>query len=129
MAYQLEWEPQGVLVKFFGKATNLDFLTAMVKGFGDSRFDSLRYVLAECLNMDECHFNTGTIQELVIQSLGALHTNHRIAVAVVTEDETAMALAHLYQSSGTYRTEIFSTTESARAWIANILMADEAQFR
>ncbi len=117
MAYQLAWEPQGVLVNFSGKATNWDFLSAMLKGFGHSNFDTLRYVIADCLRMEECHFNDGAIQDLIVQSIGAMQTNAHIAVAVVAIDEKAVKLAKLYQSAWTYPTEIFSTLEGARAWL------------
>ncbi len=53
MSYELIWEQQGVLKRFYGRSSVLEVFHANVEGERDERFDSLRYAINDLLDCTE----------------------------------------------------------------------------
>lgn len=58
MSYQIEWEPRGVLLRFFDEVPSSELMRAHEALHGDSRFDDAHYLIqdftqARRVNLDE----------------------------------------------------------------------------
>jgi hypothetical protein len=47
MAYEIVWEPEGVVSQFAENVSAREFIRSVEKVQGDSRFDDMRYVINE----------------------------------------------------------------------------------
>lgn len=119
MSYRLDWEKRGVIKHFFDDVTARDMVDSVIEVESDSRFDELRYVINDFLDITGCSAGVPEIEEVSVMDRGAAATNHRIRIAVVTTHPTVIELATLYANSpiNAYPTKIFATREEARAWL------------
>ncbi len=121
MSYELNWEPRGVVKRFFGLVTSKELLNSSEKTEADLRFDDLRYVINDFLACTEFTTDPGVLEELAAIDSAAAMINPGIKIAVVTTSDTLIAVALQYADSplNTFPTRIFSTLDEARAWIGN----------
>lgn len=119
MSYELRWHPGGVTKYFFSIVTNDDMLLSVYESEADSRFENLRYVINDFLEIEGCDFETPIAERIAIQDRGAAFTNPNIRIAVVTTHPQVIAAAEAYAASplNVYPTKIFSTLQEARVWL------------
>ena len=56
MGYEIKWvQPDGVIKRHFGLVTGGELIDAVAKTEGDSRFDTLRYLINDCLELGRAH--------------------------------------------------------------------------
>ena len=87
---------------------------------GDSRFDALRFVIADYTAITGCNAKPSDIEMVGAMGFGARRSNHRIRKAVVTTSPDVMAMAeHCRIALGSpVPTQTFATMAEARAWLA-----------
>lgn len=119
MPYELRWETDGVVKRFWGRLAQGEIAASLAAIGADERFDRLRYTISDLLEVT--HFGT-LLDEL--EELGALDfaqglSNPRLQVAIVTTDpDTLQALrAFSAQANAPLRYGIFSSVDEARRWI------------
>ncbi len=114
------WEqPKGVVKRHFGHVTGRELLEAVQKTEGDSRFDSLRYVINDFRDCNALTVSPGEIQEIAAVDNAAALTNANILIAIVTTqpDITAMANAYANDPLTLFNTRVFGSMEEARQWV------------
>lgn len=118
MAYELIWEPRGVVKRFTGKVSDQDMLQSVVDTEADPRFDALRFVINDFLEIQQITTSLQVVEEISIMDAGAAFSNSRIKVAVVTTSVDVINLSTAYINSplNQYPTQIFSTMVEARSW-------------
>lgn len=120
MKYINTWEPRGVYRKFSGLLTGALIREAVEKVEGDERFDKIRYVLNDYLDvtgMDVSDFELNAIA--AIDSVAAIY-NRNIKIAQVTTRQDIIGLVTNYDEKlqdNTYETRVFSTVADARKWL------------
>jgi len=120
MGYEIIWEPRGVVKRFFGEVTSDDMLKSVADSEGDSRFDELRFVINDFLDITAVSSSHHDVEEIAaIDSIAAV-TNPRIKVAIVTTSPVVKEMAEGYINSplNHYPTKIFQTLAEGRQWIA-----------
>jgi hypothetical protein len=119
MSFELFWEPKGLVIKFSGVVDVLDPLAATAAFAGDSRFDDLRYVIADYSAISGCNAGPGDMEMVGAMDIGGLQTNPRIQKAVVTTSPEVTAMARHYREVllEPVPTMVFSTMQEARAWL------------
>jgi hypothetical protein len=119
MTYQLEWEPRGVIKRFFGHVTDYDMLQSVLDTESDRRFDDLRYVINDFAGITGSSVEVPTIDEIAIADKGASHSNPSIRIAVVTTSPEIRLLADCYARSplNAYETRVFANSTEARSWL------------
>ena len=119
MSYELRWEANGVVKRFFGKVTDFDMMQSVIDTESDPRFDAYRYVINNFLDCTSYAVSNKVVDEISAMDCGAAHTNPRIRIAVVTTAPEIVSLTARYAQSrvNRYPTRIFSTVEEAQAWL------------
>jgi len=117
--YELQWEPEGVVKRFWGELSDGEIAASLAKIGADERFDALRYTISDLLEVR----NVGALH-VELEELGALDfahalSNPRLQVAIVAGDEATMALLReaINRAGGPLRYGVFSSIEEARRWI------------
>ena len=118
MPHDLIWEDHGLIERYFGTFTGTEMTRVNEIVASDSRFDSLRWVIAD--------FTEATVEKDAVQyheeaaamSYAAALTNDRMIVAVVTPDPLIASYARDFGKYALpFPFAVFSTLEEARQWI------------
>jgi hypothetical protein len=119
MTYQIEWEPRGVIKRFFGQVTDHDMLQSVLDIESDRRFDDLRYAISDFSGITGSSVGISTIEDIAIADKGASRSNPSIRIAVVTTSAEIRLLAERYAGSplNAYETRIFASEDEARSWL------------
>lgn len=119
MSYEIIWEERGAIKRFWGMVTSHDMVQSVLDTERDPRFDDMRYVINDFLDITGCSAGASDAEEVATQDCGAAMTNPRIRIAVVTDSPSIIALTNQYANSpvNAYETRIFSTLPEARAWL------------
>ena len=119
MSYEIIWESGGVIKRFFGHVDDVELMQAVVETEGSPRFDELRYVINDFLEVTGVSAGTGHVDEIAAIDQAASISNRNIRIAVVATHPEILALADHYARSpmNVYPTRIFSTMAEGRAWL------------
>ncbi len=119
MAYELLWHTGGVTKRFFDMVTTDDMLLSVYETEADARFENLRYVINDFIDITGCDFETPVAERIAMQDRGAAFANPNIRIAVVTRHPQVIEAAEAYSASplNVYPTRIFSTMAEARHWL------------
>ena len=120
MGFQLHWENRGVVKRYFGRVSAEELIAPVIATEADPRFDRLRYVINDFLDITSVTFTQIDVDEIAAYDMGAALTNPHIKVAVVVARADVIDLVSRYiKASGmAYPTRTFFTMEEARAWVA-----------
>lgn len=120
MAFEIVWEIRGAYKRFRGHVTDEELLQSSILVEGDSRFDSLRYVINDFLAVESYSVSEAKVRIVSAIDAAAALSNPHIRIAIVATDQQIHALAELYVASplNAYPTQIFGDIEDARAWLA-----------
>ena len=120
MAYELVWEPDGVIKQFSGTVSAREFVEAVENVQGDFRFDDVRYVINDLSSVTKHEITEDVLTEVAVLQYGAFASNPNCRVVFVTTDEelaarvmTTAAVAGLVS----YQTEVCPTVSAARDWL------------
>lgn len=119
MSCEIEWKPNGVVKRLTGSVSAAQLLHAIVDTQGDPRFDTLRYVVADCLDCADFIFHPREVQEMAALGKAGAVSNPHIRVAVVATLPAAVEAAKLYASSplNAFPVRIFGSRDEAEQWI------------
>ncbi|PKO37027.1 MAG: hypothetical protein CVU33_15330 [Betaproteobacteria bacterium HGW-Betaproteobacteria-6] len=120
MAYELVWEPDGVIKQFSGTVSAREFVEAVENIQGDFRFDDARYVINDLSLVTKHEITEDVLTEVAVLQYGAFASNPNCRVVFVTTDEqlaervrNVPAVADLVS----YQTEVCPTVSAARDWL------------
>ena len=120
MAYELVWEPDGVIKQFSGTVSAREFVEAVENIQGDFRFDDARYVINDLSLVTKHEITEDVLTEVAVLQYGAFASNPNCRVVFVTTDEQLAervrkvpAVADLVS----YQTEVCPTVSAARDWL------------
>lgn len=120
MSFELEWEPRGVVKRYFGRVTGEEVLAAGIQSQGDHRFDRNRYAINDFLDCTEFVFDQKVLDEVAAFAGAAeiSNPNMRIAIVATLPAVVAATMGFIGLPLHTYPTRLFATRAEARAWIA-----------
>ncbi len=120
MAFELVWEPDGVIKQFSGQVSAREFINAVERVQSDSRFDEARYIINDFSAMTGHELSDEILTEAGVLQYGAHVSNPNCRIVYVTADEGLIALLRLNLATTTidsYQTEIQPTLADARDWL------------
>ena len=119
MAYKLEWEKQGVVIRYAGRVDIDEVLRAQRDYEGNARFDSLRYVIIDTLAVIEVCTKARDAETVWVNDAGASTSNSRIRKAFIATDPSAIAFANAYKDLNEpgYELRTFEAEGDARQWL------------
>jgi hypothetical protein len=122
VSYEINWEPRGVVKRYFGCLTGHDLLQAVVDTEADARFDDYRYVINDFLAIEAVDLADADIEQIAAIDKAAARINPNIRIAIVATLPEVLALANQYVDSplGAYPTRVFARMTDARAWLGTV---------
>ena len=119
MAFEIVWESLGVRKRFWGFVTIPELVESVVKPLGDSRFERIRYVIHDFLDVEEHDITEAAIAGIAAISGAGQSVNPNINIAILTTCDKIKNLAWLYSSRilATYPVRIFSSRDEANEWL------------
>jgi hypothetical protein len=123
MSHEICWELNGVVRRFWGNVSFSEVLRSVCEVQVDPRFNEMRYLMDDCLAvMDGCFVKElaaerlDFLQQLASSLSGSAH--RAIVVDPMNAARVGERLGRTPQSF--YRTRVFTTTDEARDWIAEL---------
>lgn len=120
MTYSLDWEPEGVLIRFAGDVGNTELIHATRQVHGDARFDEARYLIHDLSTITGHHLSEEGLRELSAINYGAHVSQPNCRIVFVTTD-TALAaqLETVLTAEGmaSYEVSCQPTLVAARDWL------------
>jgi hypothetical protein len=119
MGYTLSWEPRGVVLRFAGRVTISDILSASNAYQGNRWYDELLYVIADYSQITDCDARPTDIDDVWAVDYGAKRSNNKIKKAIVTTSPEVVALARRYAAAPdpAFPVKVFAKEADARAWL------------
>lgn len=120
MAFINNWEQHGVIRIFSGFVDGQQVLDSVVSIEEDSRFDSVRYVINDFLEVADFDISDAEIVRIAAIDRAASATNPNIRIALVVQDDGIRELAQRYgnlMQNSPYKTSLFTSVEAAREWV------------
>jgi hypothetical protein len=120
MAYELVWEPDGVIKRFAGHVSGREFIQAVESVQGDARFDDARYVINDLLAVTSHDLSDDVLTEVAVLQYGAYASNPNCRVVFVTTDEALAGIVRkdpAVSGLSSYQTEVCPTVAAARDWL------------
>lgn len=121
MSYENVWETDGVYRKFSGKLTGDEILESVQLVEADSRFDSIRYVINDFLDVTEVDVSPQKIKTVAVIDSAATLSNPDIVLAQVTTNPKVEDVIARYAQAPcphAYPFKIFTRLELAREWVS-----------
>lgn len=120
MAFELVWEPDGVVKRFSGTVSADEFLRSVKQVQGDSRFDDVRYIISDFSDGLADKISEDILTELSAMHYGAYASNPNCRIAFVTTDQAfAERIRRILLSPDmiSYQVEVSATLAEARDWL------------
>lgn len=118
MSHQLVWEPEGILVCYYEHLTIAEVARVTQLYQADERYESLRYIVHDCLQCTGASYSTEILLELAATDGVASRQNPDTRIAIVATHPEVVAIAREYIATGMNRHEVrlFSSIDEARQW-------------
>jgi len=120
MAFEIVWEPDGVLKRFSGTVPAEEFLRSVKQIQGDSRFDDVRYVINDFSDAHADRIGEDVLTELSALHYGAYASNPNCRIAFVSTDSAFAERAKrvlLSPDMMSYQIEFSPSVSEARDWL------------
>ena len=88
MAYEIIWEPEGVIRQFSESVSAREFMQSVERVQGDSRYDDMRYIINDFSSASASALGEEVFTELAVLHYGAYASNPNCRVVFVTADKT-----------------------------------------
>ncbi len=122
MAYEIIWEPEGVIRQFSGSVSAREFMQSVDQVQGDSRYDEMRYIINDFSAATAAALSEEVLTELAVLYYGAYASNPNCRVVFVTTDTALAARVRKVLQQGplvSYSAEVFPSVDQARDWLAS----------
>lgn len=125
MAYEIVWEREGVLKRFWGELTSQDLLEATKVVVESARFDSILYVINDFTEVEKAkNITLSVIEDYAAQRIGAAMVNPRMFSPFIATKEPGLSIAYALigkRLANRHKTKCFSTLVEARQWMGENL--------
>ena len=120
MKIEMIWEQGGLLKRMSGALSEEEFLLSSVQVLADPRFDDIRFVINDFLQVTGSGFSRGMLPYLAAIQYESKATQSRCRVIFVSRDESILAL--IKDALATRDLDHFEvctapTVEAARDWL------------
>ena len=120
MSYKIQWEPKGVLLDYSGSVDIDDFDNAYVELMESNKFDELRYIINNFLDINAIEFDLDDIDKRVHFMKAMEKSNDSISFVTVSNNQDVLAFAGIIEVGlleSSWSCELFSSIGETREWI------------
>lgn len=124
MPYEIIWETRGVVKRHHGFLAGHELVAASREIQGDPRFDDLRYIINDFLDVDDHAVDKAAIEYFACLRIGAAQVNRQVLSPFVATRDPGLAIGSLLQEpnyENGHPVSIFPTLADARAWVSSRL--------
>lgn len=123
MAYELIWEPEGVVIKYSDFVSDADIQQANLDLFDDPRFEALKFEICDYTDVDGLDRSSEIVRWVAEFDIRASERNPSVRVAVVGEQPLLKGVTNMYRAEfelrgGKWGQGQFATVKEARIWLA-----------
>jgi len=122
MPYTLDWEKDGVYWKYYGEVSGKEIIEASTSIYGDQRFDSLKYKLANFLDAESIKMDENEIALIAYQHRSVERSNPYIKIAIVM-NPAYINLANKFASffsESYWEVQVFQDLDEANNWLGRM---------
>ena len=124
MSYQIVWENNGVISRFYGVLSPEIHIEALNALFGDPRIEDAKYIIGDFSQVNGNLLNENDIEYPVAMTLGAASYLKNLNIALVAKDEEIIDLCESYielfgQINTTWEVRLFDDLDAAKDWLAS----------
>jgi len=122
MKIEMIWENGGLLKRMSGALSEEEFLRSSEQVLADPRFEDIRFVINDFLQVTGSGFSRGMLPYLAAIQYGSKATQSCCRVVFVSCDETVVALIKdvlVTRDLDHFEVGIASSVEAARDWLKN----------
>lgn len=122
MSYKIEWRDNCVLIKYIGDLNIVDLFKLSGLIIGDSRYDSLNYVISDFLKVTSLNLSKEDIKEMstlhVIPSIW--NPNLKFSIVSNNSDIQEMVIRYIdLMKSNEWKIKLFDNFEESLEWCNN----------
>lgn len=120
MSYTIQWEPRGALKTLSGFVSGREFRDSIDDLCMDDRFAGIDWLICDLTGVTNHSIERLDVIEVVAMSHGSKQINPRLHVHIVATDDELIRLLQLANDpelNNPYRSNAFSTLESARRFV------------
>lgn len=120
MSYSLDWEPEGILVRFAGELAARDLIHSTRQLHSDPRFDEASYIVNDLSGITGDRLDDESLRELSALNYGAFVSQPNCRIVFVTTDaDLASRLKAILMAPdmASYEITIQPTLTAARDWL------------
>ena len=121
MTFNINWEKQGVYVKFRGNVTAQDLIDANNYVISNAQFDTIEYQIFDFLHIDK--FNVSSYDITIIGVMDKSQTDFKkdMKIAILTQDDYVREIIAEYDhlmADTDWVTQIFPNIDSVNLWVS-----------
>ena len=122
MPYELTWEDRGVVIRYWGVASDHDLRQSNLETYSHPRFADIDYQLVDCTDVTRLDLSSDAVRWVADWDIRASKRSPSLRIAVVGEDKLLIGLANVYRiefdvQGGLWEQGHFATVDEARAWL------------
>ena len=120
MTFNINWDKEGVYLKFRGVVTAQDLIDANNYIISNGKFDSIDYQIFDFLHIDDFKITPYDITIVGTMDKSQTEFNKNMKVGIITQDDYVKEIISEYEKimeGSDWITKIFPDMENARLWI------------
>ena len=120
MTFNINWDNNGVYIKFRGIVNSQDLIDANNYLISNANFDTIKYQLFDFLDIEE--FQIGKADMEIIGTMDKSQSDFKndMKIAIITNDDYVRKMTVHYDqfmAGSNWITKVFSNVQTARAWV------------
>jgi hypothetical protein len=122
MGYSTEWIGSNIIMRFFGEINLTDLHEANNHIYGDPRFDSMDYQIADYTGIESVNISDDDVKLLSQLDLNAAVWNRKVKVALIATEDYQLEYLNIYleiMAETAWECRIFDNFDDAEAWCLN----------
>ena len=120
MTFNINWDKDGVYVKFSGVVTAQDLIDANNYVLSNANFESINYQIFDFLHVDDFKVTSHDITLIAMMDKSQIESKKEMKIAILTMNNYVKELTLEYDQFMTgsdWETKIFETAEAAKEWV------------
>ena len=121
MTFNINWDKNGVYVKFRGIVNAQDLIDANNYVISNANFESINYQIFDFLDIEEFKITSYDISIIGIMDKSQTSVKEEMKVAIVTQSDYIKEITTEYDqimSGSNWETRIFPSYETALEWVS-----------
>lgn len=120
MTFNINWDKNGVYVKFRGVVNAHDLIDANNYIISNANFESINYQIFDFLDIEESKITSYDISIIGVMDKSQTDVKKEMKVAIVTQSDYIREITTEYDqimSGSNWETRIFPSNEAAQEWV------------